>query len=104
MVGAASAHQKAWQHAYRALDHRFAKDACLQAAKLGFPKSIEQFANAFVMLQKQRHDADYDPQCMLSRQEAMDAIDMADIAIRNLHAAVASHRRAFVVQVMLKRR
>jgi hypothetical protein len=28
----------AWQQVYRALDHGFAKNACFQAANLGFPK------------------------------------------------------------------
>jgi hypothetical protein len=51
----------AWGQVFRALEHGFAKNACLQARNLGLPAAIIAFADAFTALQEQRHQADYDP-------------------------------------------
>ncbi len=40
--------RNAWTHVYRSLDHGFAKDACSQVKNLGFPNTVQIFANAFV--------------------------------------------------------
>jgi uncharacterized protein (UPF0332 family) len=50
-----------WRHVHRALDHGFAKNACERVVNLNFPPEIVQFANAFIAMQEQRHNADYDP-------------------------------------------
>lgn len=42
----------AWKQVYRALDHGFAKQACSQAKKLGFPSDIVHFADT---LQRSPH-------------------------------------------------
>jgi uncharacterized protein (UPF0332 family) len=63
MIGSSSATRSkaAWRQVYRALDHNFAREACQKKAIRKFPKEIQDFANAFITMQKKRHNADYDP-------------------------------------------
>jgi hypothetical protein len=96
--------RRAWRHVYRALDHGTAKTGCESAKNLNFPAGILSCAAAFVELQEARHSADYDPDYRLSRAEAMIWVARADQAIRALRSAPRRDRRAFAVQLLLKRR
>jgi hypothetical protein len=95
---------KAWRHAHRALDHGAAKNACAEVRNLGFPEEILTCADEFVKLQKARHPADYDPFHKVRRQHAMACVSNADKAIRALKFASRKDRRAFAVQLLLKKR
>jgi hypothetical protein len=59
----------AWRQVYRSLEHGFSRGACEQCKALGFPDEIVRFGNAFVRLQKERHDADYDPAIRFTKPE-----------------------------------
>jgi len=96
--------EKAWQQMYRALDHGRAKSAAEAARNLGFPQGLKDCADAFVELQKARHDADYDPLFRTSRLEAMEALVRAEDAIAKLRAAPLRDRRAFAVQLLMQKR
>ena len=96
--------QPAWGHVHRALEHGHAKNACAQTANLGFPNGIIEFANMFVALQEQRHNADYDPSIRYSRAETIQLIDAAELAINEFKSAPRPDRRAFAVLVLLKKR
>lgn len=100
----ATAPDKAWAHVYRALEHGAAKKACEQARNLGFPEALVAVADDFVALQANRHAADYDPKRKLIRADALEAISQAKVAIEALHKANGKDRKAFAVQVLLKRR
>lgn len=100
----ASRPNKAWTHAYRALDHGFAKNACREAANLTFPPEIVSCAKEFIELQEVRHKADYDPGARFSRVEAMDWVKRAEAAVARLRAAPRRDRKAFAVQLLLRRR
>ncbi len=102
-VGPARA-DKAWVHTYRALDHGFAKNACKEAKNIGFPPGIATCANEFVALQEVRHKADYDPEARFTRAGALDWVARAEAAIAGLHASPRADRRAFAVQLLLKKR
>ena len=78
---------KAWAHTYRALQHGDAKTACQAVRNLNFPNNIRSCADAFVALQQRRHDADYDPDYRVLRADALDAIQQAEDAIRDLKAS-----------------
>ena len=93
-----------WAHTYRALDHGLAKNICMQARALGFPEAISLCAADFLNLQRRRHEADYDPLLRLKRADAADAIALAETAISNLRGSHKMDRRAFAVQLLLKRR
>jgi uncharacterized protein (UPF0332 family) len=95
---------KAWTQTYRALQHGDAKNACTLARNLGFPATIVACAEAFVTLQEDRHQADYDPNHRVRRAEAISAIDLAEGAIGHLKSTPRRDRRAFAVLLLLRRR
>ena len=95
---------KAWRHAYRALDHGTAKNACAEVRNLRFPAEIVACADTFVMLQKARHSADYDPAHRFRREQVMTLVSAADHAIRSLRSAQGRDRRAFAIQLLLRKR
>lgn len=95
---------KAWVQTYRALDHGFARKACEQVRNLGFPPLVCTSADAFIELQQLRHSSDYDPTFRISRAEAVGAIKLAEESTRILRGAETKDRRAFAVQLLLKRR
>jgi uncharacterized protein (UPF0332 family) len=95
---------KAWSQTFRSLQHGDARIACEAISKLNFAASIEVCAAAFVNLQRQRHDADYDPDVRYNRVDALYAIHIASEAIANLESSSKKDRRAFAVLLLLKRR
>lgn len=95
---------KAWAHTYRSLQHGGAKSACEAVRNLNFPNTIKTCADAFVALQQKRHDADYDPDYRVLRAEALEAIKLAEDAIRDLKASPKRDRRAFAVQILMLKR
>lgn len=100
----ANASDGAWTHIYRSLEHGFAKNACTQASNLGFPHAIVTFADEFVSMQQARHSADYDPDVRYTRAEVLLLVSNAEQAIASLRSAPKKDRRAFAVQVLLRRR
>lgn len=95
---------KAWTHTYRALQHGDAKSACEAVRSLNFPNTIKSCADAFVALQQKRHNADYDPDYRVLRADALDAIQQAEDAIRDLKASSKRDRLALAVQILMKKR
>jgi hypothetical protein len=95
---------RAWSHVYRALDHGFAKRACQQARGMGFPRDIVNFAELFILLQEERHRADYDPDIRYSRPETLAVISNIEKAISAFYKVPRRDRAAFAAQVLLKRR
>lgn len=102
LVGAGA--DRAWTQAYRALEHGFAKNACQQVRNLGFPPAIVACADVFVALQEARHNADYDPNHRVTRAEALDNIALAESAVRSLKSAPRKDRKAFAIQLILRKR
>lgn len=96
--------RRAWVHAYRALEHGFAKNACNEAKNLGFPAGIRVCADALIALQEARHKADYDPEARFTRAEAMDWVARAEAAVKALRGEPRADRRAFAIQLLLKKR
>lgn len=107
LIGGTSADrsEEAWKQVYRSLDHKFAKDRCIDKLMLKkFPKQIEDFANHFVTLQGKRHSADYDPGASFTKLEVTTDIAIAEQAILDFSSVPAKHRRAFCAYVLLKKR
>ena len=71
---------------------------------MNFPATIKHCADAFVTLQQKRHDADYDPDCRVLRADAIEAIDLAEKAIKDLRATSKRDRRAFAAQLLFAKR
>lgn len=55
-------------------------------------------------LQQRRHDADYNPLARVNRSEALEASDQAELAIKSLRDTPRKDRRAFAIQLLLRRR
>lgn len=105
LVGAgANKAGRAWTQTYRALEHGFAKSACQQVRNLGFPPAIIACADAFVALQEARHNADYDPDHRVTRAQALNNIAQAKSAVLYLKSAPRKDRKAFAIQLILKKR
>ena len=61
-------------------------------------------ADEFIDLQEARHKADYDPRLTFTRVEALEWTSRAEGAIAKLRAAPRPDRKAFAVQLLLKKR
>ena len=106
MVGTVKAKRsnRAWAQTYRALEHGKAKAACESARNLSFPQSLKDVADAFVDLQKARHDADYDPLHRLTRAQALEAVAKARDATAKLRSARIEDRRALAALLLFGKR
>jgi len=94
-----------WTRAYRALEHGLAKDRFNSATAMApFPDTIHDFGHAFIALQNQRHDADYNPQAVFQRSETIRAIERAEAAITDLAATDLRTRRALATHVLFRLR
>lgn len=105
LIGAGRARSsRAWTQVYRALEHGFSKNACVQVQGLDFPPEIVNFADVFVRMQEERHRADYDPDARFRLAETETLITSSSRAIAELINARRQDRLAFVALVLLRRR
>ena len=65
-----------------------------------FPQAVQDFADQFVKMQRQRHLADYDPFEHFVRSEVVQVIGETKTAISEFEKADRSDRRAFGVFVL----
>lgn len=103
LVGTASAQRsnKAWRQTYRAIQHGDAKSRC-RSLPSTFTQDLSDVAEAFVVLQSLRHDADYDPTVAFLRKDVESHILQAETAIAKLRGADISDRRAFVIWLLFQ--
>ena len=91
----------AWTQTYRALDHGFARRQ-INRGLTGFASEIQDFGDAFVALQEERHRADYDPIAQFTRFETVQLIDRAANAITAFTNADPTQRKAFAAHVLFR--
>ena len=95
----------AWRQAYRAIDHGLVRQRCEKPNIIAkFPTGIKNFANVFVSMQKDRHDADYDPTANFFKSQVLTMISDAEAAIVSFQRSSRKDRRAFAVYVLLNLR
>ena len=95
--------QQMWEQAYRAPDHKQVKGRCNNATEMGkFAVEIKEFGELFVDLQRQRHEADYDPAATFSSSGVLQSITEAENAIRRFQNASPSNLRQFAVYILTK--
>ena len=107
MVGGTNADRSkpAWRQAYRALEHGFVKGQCSDSNIISrFPVAIQDFANAFVILQSMRHKADYDPHASFTKFEVQTKISEVDTVIKDFSRADTKDKRAFCAWVLFRNR
>ena len=95
--------EHAWLRAYRGLDHREARRNLKQGRHL-FSSPVQRFIDTFGELQDARHAADYDPSRVITLSEAVNWIDRAETAIREIVGVDWSERSAMAVQALIRRR
>ena len=96
--------EQVWAQAYRGLQHGDARTACDAVRNQNVPQGIRECADAFLELQAARHAADYDPLFRLTRAKAVTLVERAQEAVGKLRAASSQDRRAFAVQVLVRKR
>lgn len=94
----------AWRLAYRAVDHRTAKDRCKARLPQGLSMSLVSFAETFVILQEERHRSDYDPRARFSRSEALSLVEMARRGVNAMQVTDLRTRKAFAAYILFKPR
>lgn len=96
--------RQAWRQAYRSLHHGQIKRQCTDRRSKRvlqkFPQAVQDFADQFVKMQRQRHLADYDPFEHFVRSEVVQVIGETKTAISEFEKADRSDRRAFGVFVL----
>lgn len=93
----------AWERVYRRLDHGRAQNNLRAVLNLLSPAG-ENFARAFIELQNLRLEADYNPNAVIIRSDAVNAIAQAKTAIGNFAQLTQEERRLLVAQSMFDRR
>ena len=96
----------AWHRAYRALEHRKARDACRRVQTMQeFPEEVRDFAKVFVALQIEREKADYALDTDAYRKsDVLGYIDSAKHAIGQFKQAGVNAKRDFAAHVLFKQR
>ena len=95
----------AWIQTYRALEHGHARNQCDNRSAMGaFPAEIQDFGQWFVLMQRQRQQADYSPNATFSRDRVMQFISECEDTITAFESAPNADRRAFALHVLLRRR
>ena len=93
----------AWERVYRRLDHGRAKNN-LHAVLGMLSQDGVNFARAFIELQDQRQNADYNPNIQLVLSDAINIIRQAQTAIRDFSQLTQEEQRLLAAQSMFDRR
>ena len=96
-----------WTATHRALNHGTAKSQMLNKSRMStFHADIQDFAETFIELQVQRHEADYNPNpaAPLTRTQTMRNIRRARDATQTFLAATPQERRRFATHLLFARR
>lgn len=108
LVGCTDAQREkpAWRQAYRAMQHKIARDRCKKVQgnnSLNFPDDIRDFATLFVSMQELRERADYDmrPQPQYAKLNVSSYIEEAKAMIEKTTNVASKHRKALVVYLVM---
>lgn len=107
LVGGRSATRsdEAWKQVYRALEHKFTKNACTKTDIVTkFPNEIQEFAQHFATMQVKRHKSDYDPNFKVYKSSVEQDISDTEVVIKRFNSAPRKDRRAFAAYVLFRTR
>lgn len=107
VVGALKARrsERAWRHAYRALEHREEKNKFQNEGALrDFVETCRTFVRLFVDTQARRRYADYDPAVRFRRADALRDIRKIERAMRQFDKVPAKDRPDFAVYAIMRHR
>ena len=100
----ASRSQRAWEQTYRALEHGHVKNQCSKSDIAQFLPEIQDFGKQFVVMQRQRHHADYAPVTVFMRARVIQYIDETERIIRRFNDAPDGDLQAFAVYALFRLR
>ncbi|HWU14788.1 MAG TPA: hypothetical protein VN157_12345 [Caulobacter sp.] len=117
LVGKRSRKTARYALIYRSFDHGRMKQICQAVDRpmlaerekiaLGSPsirQELRDVAGIFVQLQQQRHWADYSPTGKISRSDAIDLVNQAEFAAKQLNACPTEQRKDFLTLLMTSSR
>ena len=93
----------AWERVYRRLDHGRAQNNLRTALNLLSQRGVN-FARAFIDLQDQRREADYNPATQVVRSDAVNIVARAQTAMRDFSQLTQEERRLLATQSLFDRR
>lgn len=93
----------AWERVYRRLDHGRAQNNLRAVLNLLSQRGVN-FARAFIDLQDQRQNADYNPNARITHSDTINIIGQAQTAIRDFAQLTQEERRLLAAQSMFDRR
>lgn len=100
MIGAWAPWQP-FRHVYRSLDHGNARKVFEGLrGSADFGQDIKLFGEAFLLLQRLRHAADYDPGYRTARREALNLIERAEEAVRLLGQLSPAERKLLAARLI----
>ena len=103
MIGATPRNRpnQAWRQAYRALDHNRSKSRCSNLGMMSvFPSAIQRFGEQFILMQRYRHLADYDPMVEFDRSQVKQLVEETADRISQFNAVDTSDRLAFSAYIV----
>jgi hypothetical protein len=104
LVGSSKRNTEAWRRAYRALDHGFGRNSLAEVARQRTNLDLARIADAFVVLQQARNNADYDPHIGYTRGAVAVNILQAERALEALRALPPAIRLELATSVLLRSR
>ena len=105
LVGTSPSEQdlELWVYAYRALDHRAARDRLSSYRQYNSEPTILYFTSVFRRMQTHRLDADYNPRSVLTRHEVVGLIDLAEAVTVEFTNIPARQRRLLATHLLVGR-
>ena len=93
----------AWIRIYRRLDHGHAREQ-LRQNRHNFSAQARTFADLFVDLQNERHNADYNPMAIFTPQTATTWLNNTEAAIIDFFQTTTQERSAIAVLTLVRTR
>lgn len=94
---------EAWIRIYRRLDHGHAREQ-LRQNRHNFSAQARTFADLFIDLQNERHNADYNPMAIFTPQTATTWLNSTEAAITDFLQTTTQERSAIAVLTLVRTR
>ena len=93
-----------WHQVYRSPDHRQMRKACEKILTQQFPPQIEELAELFIEMQRERQRADYDLSAHFTKSDVLSHIDSVERVMRAFETTTPEDRQAFAAFILFKTR
>lgn len=105
LVGASKRNTRAWRRVYRGLEHGKAKSEFQRSDVRAIDPAIGRIGAAFIQLQEERHNADYDPVSALRRRsDVLPLITLAQTVIDDIENLPSELCQELAATLLIKAR